>query len=171
MMDKAARELGMDPLEIRRLNAPDSSATLNANQGPVTQCLHGGGQLVQGAELFNWSERRKRSGERNGSKITGIGVGQGYHSAGASGFDGLVRITPDGKIHLHSGVGNAGHVFLRIHHPCCRRAVAVQLEQLRHSPRQLGAATCPGAAIRPAATPPSPTPGRTMLPPKICCGK
>ena len=27
---------------------------------------------------------------------------------GTNGFDGLVRITPDGKIHLHSGVGNLG---------------------------------------------------------------
>lgn len=107
MMDKAARELGMDPLEIRRRNAPDSAATLNANQGPVTSAYMEEA-LVKGAELFNWNERRKRSGQRNGSKITGIGVGQGYHSAGASGFDGLVRITPDGKIHLHSGVGNLG---------------------------------------------------------------
>ena len=40
--------------------------------------------------------------------MTGIGVGQGYHSAGGNGFDGLVRITPDGKLHIHTGVGNLG---------------------------------------------------------------
>ena len=38
----------------------------------------------------------------------GIGIGQAYHSAGYNGFDGLVRITPDGKLHIHSGVGNLG---------------------------------------------------------------
>ena len=107
IMDKAARELGIDPVDIRRRNAPDSSATLDANQGPVTSAYMDDA-LVMGAELFNWNERKKRSGERRGSKVTGIGVGQGYHSAGANGFDGLVRITPDGKIHLHSGVGNLG---------------------------------------------------------------
>ncbi|MGE0622796.1 MAG: xanthine dehydrogenase family protein molybdopterin-binding subunit [Pseudomonadales bacterium] len=107
MLDKAARELGIDPLDIRRLNAPDSSATLNANQGPVTS-VYMREALDMGAELFGWSERIKKSGRRNGSKVTGIGVGQGYHSAGANGFDGLVRITPDGRIHLHSGVGNLG---------------------------------------------------------------
>lgn len=107
MLDKAARELGIDPLEIRRVNAPDSSATINANQGPVTSAYMVEA-LDKGGELFNWKERKKRSGQRNGSKVTGIGVGQGYHSAGARGFDGLVRITPDGKIHLHSGVGNLG---------------------------------------------------------------
>jgi len=107
LLDKAARELDIDPLEIRRINAPDSNATINANQGPVTSAFMVEA-LDKGGELFNWTERKKRSGQRNGSKVIGIGVGQGYHSAGANGFDGLVRITPDGKIHLHSGVGNLG---------------------------------------------------------------
>ena len=107
LMDKAARALGMDPLEIRRVNAPDSGATINANQGPITSAYMEEA-LIKGAELFGWSERIRKSGTRNGSKVTGIGVGQGYHSAGASGFDGLVRLTPDGRIHLHSGVGNLG---------------------------------------------------------------
>jgi CO/xanthine dehydrogenase Mo-binding subunit len=89
------------------VNAPDESATLNADQGPVTSAYMEDA-LVLGGELFNWEERRKRSGRRNGSKVTGVAVGQGYHSAGANGFDGLVRITPDGRIHLHSGVGNLG---------------------------------------------------------------
>ena len=46
--------------------------------------------------------------EMNGNKITGIGVGQGFHPAGANGYDGLVRITPDGVLHIHTGVGNLG---------------------------------------------------------------
>ncbi len=107
LLDKAARELGMDPVAIRRLNAPDSNTTINADQGPITSAYMDAA-LSKGAELFNWSERIKRSGQRNGAKVTGIGVGQGYHSAGANGFDGLVRLTPDGRIHLHSGVGNLG---------------------------------------------------------------
>jgi len=107
MLDKAARELNLDRLAIRRINAPDSSATLNADQGPVTSAYMDDA-LALGGELFKWSERVQRSGQRRGSKVTGVAVGQGYHSAGASGFDGLVRITPDGKLHLHSGVGNLG---------------------------------------------------------------
>ena len=64
--------------------------------------------LDKGASMFNWEERKKRSGQRNGTKVTGIGIGQGYHSAGSNGFDGLLRITPDGKLHVHTGVGNLG---------------------------------------------------------------
>jgi CO/xanthine dehydrogenase Mo-binding subunit len=107
ILDKAARQLNIDPVAIRLVNAPDSSATLNANQGPVTSAYMKEA-LELGAEQFNWGERKQRSGQRKGSVVTGIGVGQGYHSAGATGFDGLVRITPDGKIHIHSGVGNLG---------------------------------------------------------------
>ncbi len=107
ILDKAARQLNIDPVEMRRINAPDSSATLNANQGPVTSAYMKEA-LDLGADLFNWTQRKKRSGQRRGSVVTGVGVGQGYHSAGANGFDGLLRITPDGKIHFHSGVGNLG---------------------------------------------------------------
>src|SRR5882757_5996128 len=37
-----------------------------------------------------------------------LGIDRGYHSAGSNGFDGLLRITPDGKLHVHTGVGNLG---------------------------------------------------------------
>jgi CO/xanthine dehydrogenase Mo-binding subunit len=107
MIDKAARELGIDRLAIRRLNAPDSAAKMGADQGPVTSAFQKDA-LDKAAELFNWEERKKRSGQRVGSKVTGIGIGQGYHSAGSNGFDGIVRITADGKLHVHTGVGNLG---------------------------------------------------------------
>ncbi len=107
LMDKAARQLGIDRVAIRRLNAPDNAAKIGARQGGVTSA-HLKDALARGAEIFNWSERQARSGQANGSKVRGIGVGTAYHSAGNSGFDGLVRITPDGKIHIHTGVGNLG---------------------------------------------------------------
>ena len=63
---------------------------------------------VEVGRRLGLEERKKRSGQVNGTKITGIGIGQAYHSSGANGFDGLVRITPDGKVHIHSGAGNLG---------------------------------------------------------------
>ena len=54
--------------------------------------------LAMAAEQFNWDERRALSGQRNGTKVTGVGIGQAVHPAGFSGFDGLVRLTPDGKV-------------------------------------------------------------------------
>jgi CO/xanthine dehydrogenase Mo-binding subunit len=64
--------------------------------------------LDRGAERFDWAGRLARSGRRNGSKVVGLGVGTAFHSAGSSGFDGLVRIAPDGRLHIHTGVGNLG---------------------------------------------------------------
>ena len=107
IIDKAARALGVDPLEIRRINAPDKDSKIGAQRTPVTSAYQREA-LDKGAKRFGWSERRKRSGLRRGHKVTGLGIGQAYHSAGASGFDGLVRIAPDGKLHIHTGVGNLG---------------------------------------------------------------
>ena len=107
LIDKAAKQLGIDRLAIRRLNGPRMDAKVGENQGPVTSCYLQEA-FDKAATLFNYEERRARSGQRNGSKVTGIGVGQAFHPAGFAGFDGLVRITPDGKVHLHSGVGNLG---------------------------------------------------------------
>lgn len=106
LMDKAAEKLGMDRVDIRRVNAVSNETTVNADQEPVTSAYMKEA-LDQGAEMFDW-ESRKNQAKRNGSKVRGLGIGQGYHSAGANGFDGLLRITPDGKVHVHTGVGNLG---------------------------------------------------------------
>jgi CO/xanthine dehydrogenase Mo-binding subunit len=106
LMDKAARELDIDRLEIRRINAVNNDTTVYENQEPVTSAYMKEA-LDKGADMFAWAAKRDRP-KRNGNKVIGLGIGQGYHSAGTKGFDGLVRITPDGTIHLHSGVGNLG---------------------------------------------------------------
>lgn len=106
-LDKAARKLGIDRVAIRKINAPDNSGKAGPKREPLTSAYFKDA-LDKGAEMFSWEERVKRSGQRKGSKVTGIGVGQAYHPSGSHGFDGLVLITPDGKLHIHTGVGNLG---------------------------------------------------------------
>jgi xanthine dehydrogenase molybdenum-binding subunit len=107
LIDRAARELNIDRVEMRKLNGPDMNGTVGAKRTPISSC-YVKDALAKGAERFNWAERIKRSGQRKGSKVTGIGVGQAYHPAGFANFDGLCRITPDGILHIHTGVGNLG---------------------------------------------------------------
>jgi xanthine dehydrogenase molybdenum-binding subunit len=107
LLDKAARRLELDQVAIRRINAPTHDSRYSGGQGPITSAYLREA-LDKGAERFRWDERRARSGQRDGSKVRGVGVGQAFHSAGASGFDGLVRITPDGTLHIHTGIGNLG---------------------------------------------------------------
>ena len=106
LMDKAAKALNIDRLEIRKLNTTDNESIVYAEREPVTSAYLREA-LDKGAEMFDWENRRKQP-KRNGSKVRGLGIGQGYHSAGTTGFDGLVRITPDGRLHIHTGVGNLG---------------------------------------------------------------
>ncbi|MXZ10767.1 MAG: xanthine dehydrogenase family protein molybdopterin-binding subunit [Gemmatimonadetes bacterium] len=107
LLDKAAEELGIDQLAIRRINAPDNDSKYGRRQGPVTS-VYMREALDKGGKAFDWAEKKQKSRQRNGSKVIGVGVGQAYHSAGSSKFDGLVRLTPEGKLHIHSGVGNLG---------------------------------------------------------------
>lgn len=107
LIDKAAAALGLDRLEIRRVNAADASARYDAAQGPVTSAYQRDA-LAKGAMLADWEAMKTRSGQRSGSKVRGVGIGQAFHPAGRNGYDALVRITPDGKLHIHSGAGNLG---------------------------------------------------------------
>ena len=107
LIDKAAKRLGIDGVKIRRLNAPDSRSVYGGGRNPVTSA-HLREALDKGAKKFGWNEKKSESGSRKGSKVIGVGVGQAFHSAGSSGFDGLVRISPDGKLHIHTGIGNLG---------------------------------------------------------------
>lgn len=107
IIDLAARKLNLDRVQIRKINAPDNDALHGPGQEPMTSAYIKEA-FDKGAERFGWAEKSRRSGSRRGSKIIGVGVGQAYHSAGRDGYDGLLRIAPDGKVHLYSGVGNLG---------------------------------------------------------------
>ncbi len=107
LMDRAANELGLDRLAIRQVNAPTSDSLVGARREPVTSARPREA-LAKGAEQFNWAERVKNDGQRNGSKVRSVAVGTAFHPAGFNGFDGLVVIAPDGKLHIHTGVGNLG---------------------------------------------------------------
>ncbi len=107
LVDKAARELGVDRLEIRKINAPDHTSQLGVERYPYTSAFVREA-LDLGGELFNWDEKIRLSGQRNGTRVTGIGMGLSPFTAGSSGRDGLLVIRPDGKLHVHQGIGNLG---------------------------------------------------------------
>jgi xanthine dehydrogenase molybdenum-binding subunit len=108
MIDEAARELKLDRLAIRRINAPDNDGFEGHDGKGKLTSAYLKDALAKGGELFNWEEKKKLSGQRNGSKVIGVGVASAFHAGGSNGFDGLIRIMPDGKLHVHTGVGNLG---------------------------------------------------------------
>ncbi|MGY9000121.1 MAG: xanthine dehydrogenase family protein molybdopterin-binding subunit [Rhodospirillales bacterium] len=109
ILDKGARKLGMDRLALRLVNTPGggTGAKVGPKRTPVTSAYLREG-LVQASEKFDYAGRVKKSGKQANGKIRSVGIGQAYHAAGFNGWDGMVRITPDGKLHIHTGVGNLG---------------------------------------------------------------
>ena len=120
ILAKAARKLGVDEVEIHKVNAPAGKAPFGAaaaqgRRNYVTSAFVKEA-LDKGAEIFNWQEKKARSGKRVGSKVRGSGVAVSTYSAGSTGFDGLLIIRPDGKVQIQSGVGNLGtHAMFDVH--------------------------------------------------------
>jgi CO/xanthine dehydrogenase Mo-binding subunit len=107
MIDRAARALNIDRLQIRMINGPREGKPFGRINTLTTSCWMPEA-MQRGAELFNWAERSQRSGQRNGSKATGVGMAISAYYGGTSGWDGLLVIRPDGKLYIHQGVGNLG---------------------------------------------------------------
>jgi CO/xanthine dehydrogenase Mo-binding subunit len=113
LMSKAARKLGVDQVELRKINAPESGSrfgltdTKERPRQKVTSAFVREA-LDKGAELFGWEERKKKSGQRRGNKVTGVSAVVSTYVAGSIGFDGLMTIRPDGKLYIQQGIGNLG---------------------------------------------------------------
>jgi CO/xanthine dehydrogenase Mo-binding subunit len=117
---EAARKLGVDEVEIHKINAPEGKAKFGAanarGQRQYVTSAFVKQALDRGAELFNWEERKARSGKRVGTTVRGAGCAISTYSAGSTGFDGLLIVRPDGKVQLQSGIGNLGtHAIMDVH--------------------------------------------------------
>ncbi len=110
ILAKAARKLGVDQVALRRVNCPEGKAEYgppnHGKRAHATSCFLKQA-LDQGAEQFKWQERVAQP-KRTGSKVRGVGVSLSCFVGGTIGFDGLIVITPEGRVRFHSGIGNLG---------------------------------------------------------------
>jgi xanthine dehydrogenase molybdenum-binding subunit len=111
ILAKAARKLGVDQVALRRVNCPEGKAQYGppnheGKRAYTTSCFLKDA-LDRGAEQFRWQERAAQP-KRMGSKARGVGVSLSTYVGGTIGFDGLMVITPEGRVRFHSGIGNLG---------------------------------------------------------------
>jgi xanthine dehydrogenase molybdenum-binding subunit len=111
ILAKAARKLGVDQVALRRINCPEGKAPFGAvvdgkRQHATSAFLKQA--LDRGAEQFEWQKRVARTPKRIGTKVRGVGVSLSTYVGGTIGFDGLLVITPDGRVRFQSGIGNLG---------------------------------------------------------------
>src|SRR5205809_4707064 len=108
ILTKAARKLGLDQAEMRKINAPAGHAPFgpalpNGKQAYVTSAFVKEA-LDMGREQFKWDERKATlaTTRKKGNKARGIGVAVSPYSGGSIGFDGLFIIRPDGRVQIQS---------------------------------------------------------------------
>ena len=150
-----ASKLGIDQVEIRKINAPAGKAPF----GPAAARRQAGvrdervrqGSARQGrASCSTGTRRRRDSGKRSGTKVRGIGVAVSPYSGGSIGFDGLFIIKPDGRVQFQSGIGNLGTHSVFDVHRVAAEMLGVPWEQCDVVFGNT-ARTCRGPASRPAA--------------------
>ncbi len=111
ILAKASRKLNVDMVEIHRINAPEGKAPIgppgaNGKRTYITSC-YVKEALDRGVKVFEW-EKRKAIAKKSGTKARGIGVATSCFVGGSIGFDSMFIIKPDGRITVHSGIGNLG---------------------------------------------------------------
>jgi CO/xanthine dehydrogenase Mo-binding subunit len=113
VLAKAAKQLNLDTVELHRINAPAGKADFGppnkeGKRSHLTSAfVHEA--IDRGVEMFNWNERKARSGQRRGAAVRGVGVAVSPFIGGYSvGYDGLMVVKPDGKLYVHAGAGNLG---------------------------------------------------------------
>jgi CO/xanthine dehydrogenase Mo-binding subunit len=122
IISKAAKKLGLDQVEVRKINAPHGKAPFGPSlptgkQAYVTSAFVPEA-LDMGRTAFKWDEKKAalEGGRTRGNKARGIGVAVSPYSGGSIGFDGLFIIKPDGRIQIQSGIGNLGtHSMFDVH--------------------------------------------------------
>jgi xanthine dehydrogenase molybdenum-binding subunit len=134
IITKAAKKLGIDQVEIRKINAPAGKAPFgptlpNGRQNYVTSAFVREA-LDKGRDLFKWEEKKAAySDKRRGTKARGIGVAVSPFAGGSIGFDGLFLIKPDGRVQFQSGIGNLGTESLFDVHRVAAEMLDVPWEQ------------------------------------------
>jgi xanthine dehydrogenase molybdenum-binding subunit len=113
LISRAARQLGVDEVAIRKINAPSDGSLVGITdtkdrprQKVATARVREA--LDRGAELFKWQERQKHNGERRGSKVRGVSVIVGAYVGGTCRLRWTARDQAGRKVYVHQGIGNLG---------------------------------------------------------------
>ncbi len=104
-MDELAYELGMDPLELRRVNftSKDENDNKEITSRPLFACYQ------QGADAFGWQRRKPEvRATRDGHELIGYGVATGMWDAFLQKNVSKARLTPDGRLEIATAATDIG---------------------------------------------------------------
>jgi carbon-monoxide dehydrogenase large subunit len=114
MMDVAAAELGLDPLELRRRNViQPGDLPFTTAVGLTYTAISPAQTLEQAAELIGYDEFRANQQQARGEgRLTGIGLSVYIEPLGAPGIlateAATIRIEPSGTVNVYMSTGSHG---------------------------------------------------------------
>jgi xanthine dehydrogenase YagR molybdenum-binding subunit len=104
-MDELSYEVGIDPLELRRINFSDkdeSSGKLFTSKA-LLECYR------QGADAIGWSRRRAQPRSmRDGHELVGLGMSSGMWDASLMKAAARARLTADGMLEVSTAASDIG---------------------------------------------------------------
>jgi len=136
LIDELAGELGMDPFDIRYINAFRLGSATATGQ-VLDQSVGLLDTLDACANAFRWEERFGKNNYVNpqSSKRSGVGIGMGWYrtSIGTAG-DGCganVYVHEDGSVLLYSGITEMGQGAFTVLPQICAEELGVSMEDVR----------------------------------------
>jgi len=137
IMDELAQELGISPLDIRRINGfRQGSAT--ATGQVLDQSVGLMDTLEASAEAFDWESKYRETGyvDQERTKRRGVGIGMGWYrtSVGTSGdaCGANVHVHEDGSVLLFTGITEMGQGSYTVLPQICAEELGVRLEDVRY---------------------------------------
>lgn len=136
LMDELAAELGMDPVELRRINA-FRLGSVTATGQVLDQSVGLLDTLEACARRFGWQERKQRTGyvDRTRRKRRGVGVGMGWYrtsiGTGSDACGANVYVHEDGSVLLYTGITEMGQGAFTVLPQICAEALGVRMEDVR----------------------------------------
>ncbi|KXB00033.1 hypothetical protein AKJ40_01980 [candidate division MSBL1 archaeon SCGC-AAA259M10] len=139
-IDELAKELDMDPVELRIKNA-----LREGQEDPISKVKVGKGRAIartvrscgfkdtleKGSEKFGWKEKKKEDKEQEGSKKRGIGVASGMQETGVRGGEleaCHIKLNDDGTIFITVGGSELGQGLETVASKIAAETVGVKLE-------------------------------------------
>ncbi len=104
-MDELAETLGMDPVELRKINDPDADPEKDVpySTRQLTRCLD------EGAQAFGWADRnRTPGGRREGEWLIGHGMAATTRTNMMQPSQARVAISPDGRATVETDMTDIG---------------------------------------------------------------
>jgi carbon-monoxide dehydrogenase large subunit len=133
LVDKAARELGIDAVEMRRRNLVASSAMPHKTAGGfIYDCGDFGRVLEKAVKLSDWDgfAARRAESELRGLR-RGIGLAMHCQRAGNQSERMEIRVAPNGSVALHVGTHSHGQSHETVFAQMAHEWLGVQLDQVR----------------------------------------